>query len=101
MVLICHDKDENVSRGGIILPDDATIPTMTGIIAEIPEKVKNDPDYPFNQLDRVIYDRRASVPIHLGPLNRQYLVPADKILGIIHEPNEDEECIGRGTSSDD
>ncbi len=86
MVLINHDKDADRTAGGILLPDNSHIPVLTGIIAAMPEAMKeNHHEYPFSEGDRVVYDIRDRVPYNFDPHNNYYLVDARRILGIVHE----------------
>lgn len=86
MVLICHDDDKEVTSGGIILPDNAKVFTLTGRIVRIPDRMKEDHlEYPFEELDRVIYDTRDSIPCDLETGNKLFLVEAKKIYGIVRD----------------
>lgn len=90
MVLICHDEDQKVTAGGIILPNATKV--LTGRIVAVPEKMKeNQIDYPFQELDRVIYDPRESIPVELLPQNRYFLVEAKYIYAVVEAKNERDE----------
>lgn len=88
MVLIRQDKDKEKTSGGIILPDSAKIPTLTGIVVAVPENV-NEFECPIRELDTVIYDTRYQVPVDLEPGNQFYLIPFQYIYGVF-EGNDDE-----------
>lgn len=95
MVLIRQDEKEDVTEGGILLPDSAKQNTLTGTVATMPDKMKeNRMDYPFEEGDKVIYDIRQRVPIKFDPRNKYYLVEYTAILGVVIEedidPNEPE-----------
>lgn len=92
MVLIRHD--EETKSGSIILPDSAKNKTMTGMIIAVPEKMRDDSlEYPFSELDRVIYDVRDSIPVSLDLKNRDFLVNYKSIYAIVNdqEVNDQEE----------
>lgn len=103
MVMIRHDKDDERTPGGLILPDRARIPTMTGVVAAVPDRMKeNEHDYPFHEGDRVIYDTRASIPCTLESRDRHYLVDCHAILGVVEEEVEEEDPpLTEATRADD
>lgn len=91
MVLIFHDKDQNVTKGGIVLPQIAEIRVLTGRVAAMPDRMKEDNlQYPFEVADHVIYDIRDRFPVELDGDNRYYLVDAKFIYGVVYN-REDEE----------
>ena len=84
MVLIFHDEDQNITKKGIILPDSAKVEVLTGRIAAIPERMKEDQlEYPYQEFDRVIYDIRYRIPVELFSENRYYLVDRRYIYGVV------------------
>lgn len=98
MVLVRHDKDQETTAGGIILPDTAKIPVLTGIIIAMTENMKeNRHDYPYEEGDRVVYDTRESVPYTLDPRDKHYLVHYRKILGVVKEEEIDIDDMPSGT----
>lgn len=91
MVLIYHDEDQDRTLGGIILPDTAKYHVLTGRIVAMPDKMKEDQlEYPFEVLDRVIYDTRERIPVELMSQNRHFLVEARFIYGVVVEKTEEE-----------
>lgn len=84
MVLICHDEEQGKTPGGLILPDNAKITTLTGRIIRIPQKMQDDQlEYPFRELDRVIYDIRERIPCELVPGNKMFLADYKSILAVV------------------
>lgn len=91
MVLIYHDEDQKETAGGIILPDRAKVPVLTGRIIAIPDKLKEDKvEYPFEELDRVIYDPRCAIPVELLSHNRHFLVESKYIYAVIEDQSKDD-----------
>ena len=41
-ILIRRDESKQTTRGGIVLPDDAEIPTITGRVVEISVQIDRD-----------------------------------------------------------
>jgi co-chaperonin GroES (HSP10) len=85
MVLICHDEDQEKTAGGLLLPADSKIQVLTGRIVAVPDRMKDSVDYPFDELDRVIYDTRERIPLELLSQNRYFLVEARFIYGVIED----------------
>ena len=84
MVLICHDEEQAKTQGGLFLPDNAKITTLTGRIVRIPQKMEDDKlEYPFAELDRVIYDIRERIPCELMPGNKMFLIDFKNILAVV------------------
>lgn len=88
MVLVVNDGKQKTTRGGLILPDSAAIPTLTGRIVRISDALKNPDDpmdtIPFEELDRVIYDPREAVPVDFEQAEKKhYLINIRWIYGII------------------
>ena len=46
-VLIRKDESRNQTRGGIVLPDQAEIPTITGRVVEVSQQIERDADFPI------------------------------------------------------
>jgi chaperonin GroES len=57
-ILIRKDEARTKTRGGIVLPDQAEIPTITGRVVEISVQIENDPDFPVRKYDKFCFTRR-------------------------------------------
>ena len=64
-VLIRKDEDKKETKGGIQLPDNIEIPTITGRIVAISAEVENAPDLPLRQYDKVLFNPKGAVPADL------------------------------------
>ncbi len=62
-VLIRKDEDKKETKGGIQLPDNIEIPTITGRIVAISAEVENAPDLPLRQYDKVLFNPKGAVPV--------------------------------------
>jgi hypothetical protein len=51
-VLIRKDESRHTTRGGIVLPDQAEIPTITGRVVEVSLQVERDADFPIEKYDK-------------------------------------------------
>lgn len=86
MVLITSDSSKNKTSGGIVLPDSCKIDVLTGRIIKMPAKmVEDELEYPFRELDQVIYDPRYAIPVDLEPGNKFYLIDYKYLYGVVEE----------------
>ncbi len=81
-VLIRKDESRQKTRGGIVLPDDAEIPTITGRIVEISVQVERDDDYPIKKYDKVLFHPKNAVPVDFESDNLLFVVPIDDIVAV-------------------
>lgn len=81
-VLIRKDESRQQTRGGIVLPDHAEIPTITGRIVEISVQVDNDPDFPITKYDKVLFHPKNAIPVDFETDNLLYVVPIDDVVAV-------------------
>ena len=62
-VLIRKDEDKKTTKGGIQLPDNIEIPTITGRIVAVSAVIANDEDYPIRRYDRVLFNPKNAIPV--------------------------------------
>ncbi len=82
-VLIRKDEDKKTTKGGIELPGNIEIPTITGRVVAVSAHVDRDEDYPIEQYDR----RPSSTPRTPSPVdfegdNRLFVVPIEDIVAV-------------------
>lgn len=86
-VLIRKDESRQQTRGGIVLPDDAEIPTITGRIVEISVQVAGDDDYPIKKYDKILFHPKNAVPVDFESDNLLYVVPLEDLVAVFrHSP---------------
>lgn len=86
MVLISHDGAKKQTNGGILLPDTCKIEVLTGRIIKMSSKMIDDElEYPFRELDRVIYDTRYAIPVDFEPGNTYFLIEHKYLYGVVDE----------------
>jgi len=87
-VLIRKDEGRHETKGGIVLPDDAEIPTITGRIVEISLQVSNDIDFPIRKYDKVLFHPAQSIPVDFESDNKLFVVPVEDIVAVFrrHAP---------------
>jgi chaperonin GroES len=87
-VLVRKDEEKRTTRGGIHLPDDAKIPTITGRIVAISAQVANDPDYPLEKYDKIILDPRNCIPVDFEQDNKLFVLPVEDVVAVIRREAE-------------
>ena len=81
-VLVRKDEPKRETKGGIALPDQAEIPTITGRIVTISAQVENDEDVPLRQYDKILYHPKAAIPVDFDPDNQLFVVPVEDVLAV-------------------
>lgn len=81
-ILIRKDEGRQTTKGGILLPDAAEIPTITGRVVEISLEVERDADFPVRKYDKVLFNPRHSIPVDFEPNNVLYVVPMEDIVAV-------------------
>ena len=86
-VLIRKDESIGSTRGGIILPDSAKIPTITARIVEL--SYDADPLSPLKKYDKVLVNPGRAIPASFEGDNKLYIVPQDDIIAIFRKIPQD------------
>jgi len=81
-VLIRKDEDKKTTKGGIQLPGNMEIPTITGRIVAVSMQVQRDEDYPIAHYDRVLFNPKNAVPVDFEGDNRLFVVPVEDIVAV-------------------
>jgi chaperonin GroES len=81
-VLIRKDEDKKQTKGGIALPDNIEIPTITGRVVSVSVAMANDDDFPIRQYDKVLFNPKNSVPVDFEPGNCLYVVPIEDVVAV-------------------
>lgn len=81
-ILIRKDEGRQKTRGGIVLPDDAEIPTITGRVVEISAQVGRNEDFPIRKYDKVLFHPRRTIPVDLEPDNKLFVVPIEDVCAV-------------------
>lgn len=86
-VLIRKDEDKKATKGGIHLPDNIEIPTITGRVVAVSAFVIGDDDYPIRQYDRVLFNPKQAVPVDFEGDNRLFVVPVEDVVAVFRRDN--------------
>ena len=89
-ILFRKDDNRPTTRGGILLPDEAKIPVISGRVVAISAQIDNDPDYPIQQYDKVLVDPTGSIPVDFERDNRLYIIPVDDIVAVLRKSEKPE-----------
>ncbi len=84
-VLIRKDEDKKQTKSGIHLPDKIEIPTLTGRVVAVSLEVTNDPNYPIEKYDRVLFHPKDAIPVDFEGDNRLFVVPIENIVAVFRK----------------
>jgi len=87
-ILIRKDESRQTTKGGIVLPDQAEIPTITGRIVEISAQIERDEDFPVRKYDKVLFNPKNAVPVDLESDNVLFVVPIEDVVAVFRRPVE-------------
>ncbi|MDX1966630.1 MAG: co-chaperone GroES [Planctomycetaceae bacterium] len=81
-ILIRKDESRHQTRGGIVLPDKAEIPTITGRVVEISAQIERDIDFPIRKYDKILFHPKNAIPVDLEPDNVLFVVPIEDVVAV-------------------
>jgi chaperonin GroES len=81
-VVIRKDEDKKQTKGGIQLPDNLEIPTITGRIVAISAEVEKDENLPLRQYDKILFNPKHAIPVELEPGNQLFVVPVEDVVAV-------------------
>ena len=84
-VLIRKDEDKKQTEGGIQLPDNIEIPTITGRVVAISAEVENSPDIPLRQYDKVLFNPKGAIPVDFEGDNRLFVVEVENVVAVFRK----------------
>jgi len=100
-VLVRKDESRQTTKGGIVLPDDAEIPTITGRVVEISAQVERDDDFPISKYDKILFHPKNAIPVDFEPDNLLYVVPVDDIVAVFRRAPSPDAGIGSASDLDE
>ena len=89
-VLVRKDEPKRETKGGIALPDQAEIPTITGRIVAISAQIENDEDLPLRQYDKILFHPKCAIPVDFEADNQLYVVPVEDIVAVFRREQREE-----------
>lgn len=81
-VLIRKDEDKKTTKGGIQLPGNIEIPTITGRVVAVSAQIDRDNDYPIKQYDKVLFNPKNAIPVDFEGDNRLFVVPIEDVVAV-------------------
>jgi len=87
-VLIRKDADKKRTKGGIQLPDNIEIPTITGRVVTISRQVANDDDFPLKQYDKVLFNPKQAIPVDFEGGNQLFVVPIEDVVAVFRKSGD-------------
>lgn len=84
-VLIRKDEDKKQTKGGIQLPDNIEIPTITGRIVAVSAEIENEPDIPLRQYDKVLFNPKGAIPVDFEGDNRLFVVEVENVVAVFRK----------------
>ena len=84
-ILIRKDEDKKQTKGGIQLPDNIEIPTITGRIVAVSEEVGRNPDIPLVCYDKVLFNPKGAIPVDFEGDNRLFVVEVENVVAVFRK----------------
>ena len=84
-VIIRKDADKKQTKGGIQLPDNIEIPTITGRVVAVSTQVDNDEDFPLKQYDKVLFNPKHAIPVDFEGDNQLFVVPVEDVVAVFRK----------------
>ncbi len=87
-VLIRKDEDKKTTKGGIQLPGNIEIPTITGRVVAVSAQVERDQDYPIEKYDKILFNPKNAVPVDFEGDNRLFVVPVEDVVAVFRRAQD-------------
>jgi len=84
-VLIRKDQDKKQTKGGIQLPDNIEIPTITGRIVSVSAEVEISAELPLKQYDKVLFNPKGAIPVDFEGDNRLFVVEVENVVAVFRK----------------
>lgn len=84
-ILIRKDEDKKQTKGGIQLPDNIEIPTITGRIVAVSAEVQMSSEYPLKQYDKVLFNPKGAIPVDFEGDNRLFVVEIENVVAVFRK----------------
>jgi chaperonin GroES len=92
-IVIRKDESRQTTRGGIVLPDKAEIPTITGRVVEVSAQINR-------KYDKVLFHPKNAIPVDFEPDNLLYVVPIEDVVAVFRRVKTSSPAMER-TGEDD
>jgi chaperonin GroES len=89
-VLVRKDEPKRETKGGLVLPDQAEIPTITGRIVAISAQIENDEDLPLRQYDKILFHPKNAIPVDFEADNQLFVVPVEDVVAVFRRQSPED-----------
>ena len=100
-ILIRKDESRQKTRGGIVLPDAAEIPTITGRVVEVSVQIERDDDFPIRKYDKVLFHPKNAIPVDFEPDNLLYVVPVEDVVAVFRRSSKNTSEVASSDEQDE
>jgi len=84
-VLIRKDEDKKETKGGIKLPDNIEIPTITGRVVAVSAEIETMPEIPLVRYDKVLFNPKGAIPVDFEGDNRLFVVEVENVVAVFRK----------------
>lgn len=84
-VLVRKDEDKKQTKGGIRLPDNIEIPTITGRIVAVSAEIENASEIPLLKYDKVLFNPKGAIPVDFEGDNRLFVVEVENVVAVFRK----------------
>ena len=84
-VLIRKDEDKKQTKGGIRLPDNIEIPTITGRVVEVSAEIDSSPEIPLSKYDKVLFNPKGAILVDFEGHNRLFVVEIESVVAVFRK----------------
>jgi len=84
-ILIRKDEDKKQTKGGIQLPDNIEIPTITGRIVSVSVEISMSSEFPLKQYDKVLFNPKGAIPVDFEGNNRLFVVEVENVVAVFRK----------------
>jgi len=84
-VLIRKDEDKKETKGGIRLPDNIEIPTITGRVVAVSAEIETMPEIPLVRYDKVLFNPKGAIPVDFEGDNRFFVVEVENVVAVFRK----------------
>ena len=81
-VLIRKDEDKKETKGGIRLPNNIEIPTITGRVVAVSAEIESDPMVPLKRYDKVLFNPKNAIPVDFEGDNRLFVIDLENVVAV-------------------
>jgi len=84
-ILFRKDEAEDMTKGGIALPDSAKKENLTGRVIELSPDVENDDELPIRQYDKVLVNPSNAIPVEFESDNKLFIIPIKDVIAVFQK----------------